>query len=134
MSMKKKNLSAVIIFSMTLTSCWYNRKWEKLHPYGQLSGPAAPCDTTGAISYSVTVQPIIVSKCATSGCHVSHAQVNYNLFANVVTDAQAASPNDIMTRLNLPSGNPSHMPQSSTMTNCEIAQIRVWIQQGCQNN
>lgn len=132
--MKKIVFIAVALISLALTSCWYNNKWEKLHPYGQLSGPPAPCDTTGTISYSVTVQPIIQSKCAISGCHVLHAQLNYNVFANVVSDAQRTDGSDITTRITLPVSDPSYMPQSSTMTACEVAKIRLWIQQGCQNN
>jgi len=141
LSFKNKNMhkktvfiAAMVLISAVLTSCWYNHKWEEMHPNGQLSGPLAPCDTTGTISYSVTVQPIIQSKCAVSGCHVLHAQTNYNVFSNVVADAQAAAPNDINTRIHLPVSDPSYMPQSSSITSCEIAQIKIWIQQGCQNN
>ncbi|MGZ3866985.1 MAG: hypothetical protein ACXVC6_09885 [Bacteroidia bacterium] len=132
--MKKVVSAVVIVLSVILTSCWYNHKWEEMHPNGQLAGPPAPCDTAGTISYSVTVQPIIQAKCATAGCHVLHAQTNFNVFSNVVTDAQRTDGSDIMTRMNLPTSDPLYMPQSSTMTSCDVAKIRVWINQGCQNN
>jgi hypothetical protein len=138
--MKKIVGIVFVICAGTLGSCWYDHKWEQLHPNGQSSGPsAAPCtfDTTATVSYSVTIQPIITQNCATtSTCHINHGgALNYNVFSNVVADAQGAAPNDILTRINLPTSNISHMPQNSGfLATCDITKIRTWIKQGCQNN
>lgn len=133
MHMKKVVSAVVIVLSVTLTSCWYNHKWEEMHPYGQ-SNSLSTCDTAGTISYSVTVQPIIQSKCATAGCHVLHAQTNYNVFANVVADAQRTDGADIATRISLAPGTTGYMPDGGSMSSCDILKIKKWIQQGCQNN
>ena len=123
---------------MVLTSCWYNHKWEDMHPTGQSSTPPPPCDTSGTISYSLTVQPILTQNCATtSSCHGSGASYDYTIFATVVSDAHATHGNDIMTRINLSSSNSLHMPGQSggaTLATCDVSKIRIWINQGCQAN
>jgi hypothetical protein len=133
----KKVMAGIFLVTLILTSCekdkglWYSKNWEQEHPYGQSSTPQV-CDTAGTVSYSVTVQPIINQNCALSGCHVNHAQTNYNVFANVVADAQASNaPNDIISRINSTS-NP--MPASGPLSACDKAKIKLWIQQGCQAN
>jgi len=137
---QKIKLSIILVSIITLSSCWYNHKWETIHPYGQNDSAATTaCDSAGVISYSITIQPIIVSNCATgSACHVSHgtAPTNYNNFASVQTDAQATGGNGIMDRIALPSSNSLHMPQNNqtTLLSCDTIKIRKWIKQGCQNN
>lgn len=144
--MKKIIASGTLFLALLLFSCdkdkglWYNHKWEDLHPNGQASvtGPAATCDTTGTISYSLTVQPILTQNCATnSSCHgagSANPPADYTVFSNVVTDAHNSHGNDIMSRLNLPSSNTLHMPKTGSLVACDIAKIRIWIQQGCLHN
>ena len=136
---QKLRLSIILISIIALSSCWYNHKWEDLHPNGQSSGAPVVCDTTSVISYSTTIQPIIISNCATtSACHVSHgtAPTNYNNFAVVQTDAQTGSGSGtIMQRLDLPTSNIQHMPQNLGFLNaCDTMKIRKWIFAGCPNN
>lgn len=138
MRIKKQKLQWMIVLLsvVVLSSCWYNRKWENLHPAAQNS--AASCDTSAVVSYSVTVQPIIASKCAISGCHVSHGGVgasDYNQFANVAADGSIANGSPLMVRIDLPTNNSLHMPQGGGFLDaCDTLKIRKWIHEGCPQN
>jgi len=137
----KKIIPAAMLLIFIISSCeknkglWYNKNWEKEHPTGQISGTVV-CDTGTVVSYSATIQPIINQYCATSGCHVSHgSSLNYTNFYNLVSDARGTPPNDIMSRLDLPTTNSLHMPQSSGFLNaCDTIKIKQWIHAGCRNN
>jgi hypothetical protein len=131
----------ILISSCTKDGIWYSHNWDKDHPAGQ-SASLLPCDTSGVISYSTTIQPLIVANCATgmachSGIHGSPAPTNYNTFSVVVTDAQTGSgTGTIMSRMDLPTSNIQHMPQNNltTMLPCDTMKIRKWIYAGCPNN
>src|SRR5947208_1580257 len=111
--MKKIILSAVVALVVILVSCskdgglWYSHNWEKDHPHGQAG---QGCDTSGVISYSTTIQPIINQNCATAGCHDGSGALDYTAWANVSADAQNTHPvaNSIMVRIGLPTSDPSH--------------------------
>ncbi|MGZ3862736.1 MAG: hypothetical protein ACXVPN_15660 [Bacteroidia bacterium] len=136
--MKKINFAVAGLLSVILTSCWYNHKWEELHPYGQLSGPPKPCDTSGVISFSVTVQPIITQNCGTTNnsCHMRNGgpgASDYTKFINIQNDCLSGT---FMQRIDLPSSNSLHMPlnNQTVLDPCDTLKIRQWINQGCQNN
>ena len=140
--MKKVIFCGALLVAVLITACgkkdgmWYSKNWETEHPNGQTNGPAAPCDTSAVVSYSATVQPIITSNCATtSSCHVAHGgALNYNVFANVVTDCNTSA-NGFMARLDLSTTNSLHMPKDGGfLVACDTMKIRKWINAGCPNN
>lgn len=135
---KKLAVPGIVALAFILVYSCTNRTWDKLHPYGQSSAPPAPCDTSVAVSYSVTIQPIIATQCATtSACHVAHGgALNYNIFANVQSDAMLSGGSSLMlTRLNLPTSDALHMPQNLPAINaCDILKIRQWVYAGCPQN
>ena len=92
---------------------------------------AGGCDTTD-ISYTVDVKPIMQSKC--NGCHSGNFPsagldlTSYSSMANIALNGQLYG-----VIAHLPGYSP--MPQSGNkLPDCEIAQIRSWINQGAPNN
>lgn len=132
---KRTSFLTIVLLIFIATSCWYNRKWENLHPNGQATSSANSCDTSGVISYSATVLPIIQQNCSTTpGCHVSGGSAfDYTVFNNFKSDAQSAW--GVRYRLNLPTSNGIHMPQGGGyLPACDTMKIRKWIYSGCPNN
>jgi hypothetical protein len=139
MKIKRQKLQwMIVLLSATiLSSCWYNRKWENLHP-ATASGSAASCDTSAVVSYSATVQPIVAQQCALAGCHGAHpgpGATNYTQFANVAADASLSNGSPFMARIDLPTNNSLHMPQGGGFVDaCDTLKIRKWIHAGCPQN
>lgn len=94
------------------------------------------CDTTGTISYSTQVFPILQANCI--GCHnnsSANGGVNLSSYSQVKTIAET-----------LRSGTPLlqgtirrmqgfvAMPQTFALDECSIRKIELWIAQGVQNN
>lgn len=130
---RKKQFLLALLSGLILSSCWYNRKWEDLHPSAT---SAANCDTSGVISYSATIQPFIAQNCATPGCHVNHGgSTDYTQYVNVVTDASLQNGNQFAYRMSLPTSNALHMPQGGGfMAACDTLKLRKWIYAGCPQN
>ncbi len=98
--------------------------------------PPAACDTTGTISFSTQVFPILQANCI--GCHnnsSANGGVNLSSYSQVKTIAET-----------LRSGTPLlqgtirrmqgfvAMPQTFALDECSIRKIELWIAQGVQNN
>lgn len=129
--MKKYLYAAILIVSLTVTSCWYNRKWEDLHPAGQ-SSTSSSCDTAGVMSYSAHVAPIMSGNCNNGGCHDGVSAPDYSVYTNVRNAGLAGT---LMYRLNLPPSNSLHMPQGQGyLPACDTLKLVKWIQNGCPNN
>jgi ribosomal protein S16 len=98
--------------------------------------PAASCDTTGTISFSSKVWPVIQNNCL--GCHPASGSSN-----GISLGTYAQVKNVAGTKRNgisLLSGSIHHfsgfspMPQNGKLDDCPIAQIDKWISQGMPNN
>ena len=147
----KKSLWVVIAgTALFLTSCYYHN-WENLHPVAN----NVPCNVVpgAAVSYSTTIQPILVAKCAQSGCHdgsISNAN-DFRTWGDSVAftgtaadfwaaDTSVASPNGVangwqyITGTGNGSGNKMPKTGSPQLTPCEIKAIGSWIHQGGKNN
>jgi hypothetical protein len=98
--------------------------------------PGATCDTTGNISYSTQLLPILQGNCI--GCHnTSSANGNvdlssYNKVKTVATTIRNGKPllTGVVRRL------PGFvaMPQSFSLDECSIRKMELWIAQGTLNN
>ena len=111
------------------------RKWIK---DGALNSdcPDATCDTINPIGFSAQVKPIIDSYCV--GCHnasSSSGGVNLNGYNQVRKYAET-----LRNGTPLLVGTIRHMngfkamPQSSSLDECSIRKIELWIDQGKLNN
>ncbi len=119
-----------VLTVLALSSCWYNHKWEDMHP--QPPTPAG-CDSAGVVSYATTIAPIVQQNCTNaSGCHGSNGMSsNYTTWNNFKTDAQNGK---VMTRIRLPLSNPLHMPIGGNLLQCDTIKLKKWIMNGCLNN
>ena len=128
----KKNLT--ICFSIfALSGCYYDNQ-EELHP------GSPPCDTTGAISYSIDIQPIFNRSCGSQniGCHnTNQSSITYGLGTyNEVIFTIDNSGIFLETIKHDPSIESSKwMPKGGGMLdNCSIQKIEAWINGGRLNN
>lgn len=136
--MKKISFLSVLAVATLVTSCWYNHKWEDLHPVANSTPSLANCDTASVMSYSANIKPIIQANCTNAaGCHngtnsPGAGASNYNIFNVVRSDCNSGT---FMQRVSLPLSNPQHMPQGGGfLSTCDTFQIRKWIKSGCPNN
>jgi len=120
-----------------LSSCYYDNL-DELHP----SITTEVCDTTGTISYSADVKPILDANCGTNNsCHNSSSSFPLDSYAGVQLQATSGhgcggtgvlvpaikhdpclSPIDFM-----PSGGGS-------LNQCNIEKIQAWVNRGTLNN
>ena len=126
--MKKLVLFSVFA-AMVLSSCWYNRKWDDLHPVPPV--PLVCNDTLGiTMSYSLHIAPLIQTNCGTSsvGCHkVSSPNGDLTTYGGVKLYSQTGQ---LLGAIKHQSPyNP--MPQGAPkLSDCQIAVVAKWIQQG----
>ena len=122
----RRLFSALILlaFFFSLHSCYYDNV-EELYPQ------APACDTTN-VTYSVTVWPIIESKCF--GCH-SGNNPGGNIFLRNYTDVVVVADDErLWGSINHETGftaMPKNLPK---LSECELAAIRIWIEEGAQDN
>lgn len=109
-----------ILIIATLNSCYYDNEEEL---YGN-----APCDVSN-VSYAESIEPIIQSKCATSGCHVAGGTGNGLLesYANVKAKVDNGSMFNRVVDLR-------DMPPGSPMDDCQVLLFETWINDGAPNN
>jgi uncharacterized membrane protein len=127
--MKKNILYLIVILGTVLfiNACYYD-KADLLYP----TLPGTTCDTTGEISYSLKVVPLLKAQCYS--CHtVTGGSGGINM-ANYTNDKILGLDGKLY-------GSISHavgyfaMPQGGNqMTSCDQAVIKKWIDSGCLNN
>lgn len=111
-----------------LPGCYMDNE-EELYP----DDPTATCDTA-IVTYSGTVQPIIASNCATSGCHAGSAPASgYNLESHAGLAAIATN-GRLLGTIRHESGYSPMPKNTSKLPDCSIAQITAWVNAGAQNN
>lgn len=133
--MKKLSLLFIFLAAVVLTSCWYNRKWDEIHPTPAGPGPGGCSDTAGiTMSYSVHIVPLLQTNCSlgSMGCHKSgglggdlttHASVSaFATSGQLAGSTQHQAPYSAMPKL------------AAKLPDCEIAKILKWIQSGSPNN
>jgi hypothetical protein len=123
-------LICVVLLSV-LGGC-YEDNSASLYPQGNYPG-GPDCDTTN-VSFSVTVQPILLRNCALPGCHASSSPTggytldNYNGVRSIVLSGR------IIGAINHRTGYASMPKDAAMLSACEIGQIASWIDQGAKNN
>lgn len=117
----KKKFILVAILGTVVFSCKKENVQDKFDP----------CDLS-AVTYSEDVSKIIETNCAVSGCHLSPnpaAGKDWSTYQAVFDNKD-----EIKRRINLPVGDPQHMPKFGELTECEIDKITTWIDNGALNN
>ncbi|MDE3212821.1 MAG: hypothetical protein KGM98_06270 [Bacteroidota bacterium] len=90
-----------------------------------------------SIYFGNTIGPMILSNCATAGCHdaITHREglnlTSYNAIRAMVTPGNPGA-SSLYNIVN--GGGENRMPPSGPLTASQIAQIQKWIQQGALNN
>ncbi|HEY9049529.1 MAG TPA: hypothetical protein VIN08_26705 [Ohtaekwangia sp.] len=88
------------------------------------------CDNAVTISYSANVVPIIQTKCAIEGCHVSGTGLpDWTVLSNL-----QEKKSEVQRRITLPLTDPDKMPRVGSITQEERQTIYCWIQQGALDN
>jgi len=124
----KKLLLATVIFTAIafVGSGCYNDKANELYPEGN-------CDTSN-VTYSAVIGPIIQTNCAYSGCHSATnpaGNIPMNDYAAVLT---VVNNGRLIGTMNHESGF-SPMPQGGVkLSDCIINKVRIWVNNGAQNN
>lgn len=114
-----KTLLTALVLALGLAGCYYDNEEEL---YGDT------CDTSD-VTYSATVEPIINSTCATTGCHVAGGSGNGLLesYENVKVKVDDGSFRQrVIEQRDMPPGTP--------LTECQISILEDWLAQGAPNN
>lgn len=120
-------LAATFVFA--LQGCYYDNE-EELYP------SAAGCETEN-MTFTADVWPVISASC--TGCH-SGANPSGNIslenYADVAAGAAIGEGNygSLYGVINHSSGNSPMPKNSSKLSDCTIAKIKAWIDQGALDN
>lgn len=90
---------------------------------------------TPAISFNEQIQPIIVSNCATSGCHDGGREFSLETYDEIAGhvkagDARGSKLYKVITKL----WGEEAMPPAGPLGDDQITLIYTWIEQGAKNN
>ncbi len=110
----------VFIFSLLFLSSCTNRKEEVLEPES--------CDTVNVAFSSGPVSTIISTKCAVTGCHVTGTQASGNF--TLYSETKAAVDNGTFAQRVFVIMD---MPQVGSLTECELSQLKAWVNAGAPN-
>jgi hypothetical protein len=116
---KKTLIAAGAIFFIALSGC-YRDKEDLL--YGETN-----CEPAG-VSYQNDIAPLISASCASSGCHVQGS--NSVIFENYNNVKAKVDDGSFVQRV-LVNGD---MPPGTPLTDCQIAFIQQWIDNGAPND
>ena len=97
---------------------------------GALDNSCDRCDTTN-FKFAANIKPIIQNNCV--GCH-SGANPSGKIDLSTYTGIQIIALNGKLYGSVSWSGGFSPMPKSQKLPNCQIIQIKKWINAGSQNN
>ena len=128
--MKKLLLATGLV--LLIAGC-YNDKYDKLYPNPPVT--VNPCDTTGIITYSNDIKPIISANCYNpgNGCHdaVGSAVSGYNYEDSTVLQTNALS-GLVVPDINFtPTKGHNTMPKNGTqLPACNINKITRWVNEG----
>jgi hypothetical protein len=121
-SYKKQSASLLVtlfVIAAMVQSCEYHNE-EELYPNQD-------CETEN-ISFSGQILPLIQTQCAISGCHVTGTGrvvlTGYQGVKGVVDDGRLMQ-QAVISR---------SMPPDRPLTNCQIEQLKAWVDQGALNN
>ena len=124
MTMIRIAILGMLLATVTVTGCYYDNE-EELY---QFYYDANPCDTT-VTTFADVVFPIIQANCATTGCHVAGG-TGPGLFENYDQVNAYVDNGKLENRVLIQ----KDMPPSGPLTDCQMALIQRWLNNGAQNN
>ena len=117
-------ITVMLLFSFTITGCYYDKENE-LYP------TSATCDTSGVMTYSGSIAPIMTGNC--NVCH-SGANPSGGIITNNYDDLKVIALNGTLWAAVNWTG-PVQMPEGmDKLTECNLVQIKKWIDAGAPNN
>lgn len=114
------------------SGCYYDNLQE-LHPELLLNNN---CDTTITISYQTHIKPILSGSCgANNNCHNASGAGGGYVLENYAGVKNAATSGKLLSSITW-DGNASQMPKGSLgkLSDCSIAKIQKWVEQGALDN
>lgn len=125
--MKSKRPGWLVVLLMcsalSLQSCYYDVE-EELYPNDM-------CDTT-AVTFSGSIQPILARNCTT--CHTG-ASANAGVDLSTHAGAATVALNGRLVGAVTHAAGFAPMPQgASKLSECNINQIKIWVESGAPNN
>ncbi|MEN9369521.1 MAG: hypothetical protein RI952_386 [Bacteroidota bacterium] len=126
----KKYFSLFILAATFLSACYYDN-FSELNPLIDNG-----CDTasTNTISFATQIKPILEQQCSTgsTSCHSANSGRDMTTVTAIVNNYGS---NTFLGSVTW-DGSASTMPKNSPtqIDNCSIAFIRLWINQGMNNN
>lgn len=109
----------IAVCMVAFESC-YNDSEEELYPNSNQT------DTSAAVTWTLTVKPIIDQKCATAGCHVSGAQSpDLSSYLGVFNNKD---------RVKIRATELDNMPAAGALSQANQDAIAKWINNGALNN
>ncbi|MEQ1554756.1 MAG: hypothetical protein ABL929_11285 [Ferruginibacter sp.] len=145
--MKKIISSSLVLFASVaiFISCKHETAFSIANPGGNAGGTTPIPGTTGitcstdSVYFANSILPLIISGCATTGCHsaASHADgvtlVNYATIRNYVSAGNAG--NSKLYKVLVKTGSERMpLPPLPAFTASQIALVQKWINQGAKNN
>lgn len=113
-------LTLMFIATISQTACYYDNEKDL---YGDGS-----CDTT-AVSYSADIRPIIDANCVS--CHAPGGEQETSPLLTYADVTKYTGNLDIVERT---AGTSTLMPPTGKMSDCNVALIGAWVNQGAPNN
>lgn len=124
-----KNIPCIFFVFLLFASCGKEQS-PLLYPV-----PAVPSDCdTAEVKYSQTIKPYIITSCsnAQGACHFAGTG-NYDFYSYQVVADRIRS-GTFTERILLPVSHPLHMPPGVEISDCDLAKMMTWINNGFPNN
>lgn len=104
----------------------------------QLPAVSVTCNTD-TVYFTNTIQPLLISNCAMSGCHdeKSHAEgINLTTYGGVMREVKSgnAAKSSLYKSMIETGRDRMPPPPAAALSPTQLAQVRTWINQGARNN
>jgi hypothetical protein len=118
-------LLAGLSFGLAISSCKYDNE-ETLYP-------PPPCDTS-AVTYGLTISPIIAQHCLNLDCHGGNAEVSGIPLDGYNNVKQQVLSERLLGAIRHETGF-SFMPKNtSRLSECDISKFEIWVADGALDN
>ncbi len=116
---------------VSLQSCYYDNL-DEIHAADDLF---TPCDTSGVISYSSDIVPILVNSCgANNSCHKSGTSDSDLPLDNIQNVRDYVFDGTLLGSILHDSGYEPMPKDGGSLSSCSIQKIQAWINRGTLDN
>lgn len=126
-----KKLCLLCLLPVVISGC-YEDNAASIYPQLALPGSIS-CDTT-AVSYALTIKPILLQNCALAGCHASSAPTGGYTLDNYAGVKSIVLSGRLIGAINHRAGYATMPKDAAMLSVCQIGQITSWVNQGANNN